>query len=69
MKTIKRIDIKECPPQATHAKFNPTNEFIELFYKIEKDEIKFLSTCGGGWGHSDSADKDKDFINKLIKIV
>ncbi len=65
---MKRSNINECPADATHVKMNPTNKFIELFYRVADNNINFLSTCGGGWQHSFEADKDVDFINRLTKI-
>jgi hypothetical protein len=65
---MKRTNILNCPKEATHVHMNPTNEFIQLFYRIKDNNINYLSTCGGGWCYSDSAEKDKEFINKLTPI-
>jgi hypothetical protein len=43
-----------------------------LFYNIENDKIRYLSTCGGGWFYSSvnqyTEEERKEFINKLVKL-
>ena len=44
-----------------------------LYYNIENNkDIRYLSTCGGGWfwsAENEKSEKEKrEFINKLIKI-
>jgi hypothetical protein len=66
---MKRDDIKDCPQDATHAKLNPSGEFIELFYKVDGTHVQYKSTCGGGWFFSDAAEKDSNFLNRLTPIA
>lgn len=64
---MKRKDIKDCPENATHLHLNPSNEFIQMFYKIDETGVAY-QTFSGSWAYSDSAEKDPEFIKKLIEI-
>lgn len=57
----------------THYMPKKTDKSIPtLFYNIEDDKIRYLSTCGGGWfwsAENKKSPKDKEtFINKLVQI-
>ncbi len=65
---IAREDIKNCPTEATHVYMNPTNEFIQLFYKVKGDTITYFA-CNHTWFYSMTARRCKNFIDKLVPII
>lgn len=65
---IKRAEIKNCPPDATHVLLNPKGEFIELFYKVEGNDVKYKSFANL-WMGSHTQMKNPKYIEKLTLIV
>lgn len=69
IKSIKRSEINgEVPADATHCLFNPSDKFVQMFYKIEGESVKYR-TFAKLWFYSDSNEKDPNFKNKLTVLT
>jgi hypothetical protein len=73
MKTLNQLnniaDTVKIPTGAQYYRMNPTNEFIEQFYKIENERVFYYSIFNE-WNVSEAAEKQRDFVEKkLIKLI
>lgn len=73
MKTLNElnniVDTVKIPTGATHYRMNPTNKFIEQFYKVENDVVFYYSIFNQ-WNISEEAIKQPNFIEKkLTKLI